>query len=477
MSFSPTPEQLAIIEAATGTTDNLLISALAGAAKTSTLVLVAQALPKVNILCLAFNKKIAEEMKERLPANCTSMTLNSLGHRAWADAVGKRLNLKTSKVFDLISEEISALPEADRQPLYDNLGFLLNSVGQSKAAGHIPDNYGRKSARLCDDAEYFEGLDEVASPLEQEVLLRVISRSLDLAFEGVVDFNDQLLMPTVFRASFPPFSLILVDEAQDLSALNHAMLTKLVRRRIIAVGDQAQAIYAFRGAHEEGMEALKTRFAMRELPLSCSFRCPEAIVSHVRWRVPSMTWWAGNPTQGEVLRPETLRISDFPDDCAIICRNNAPLFGLAIRFLKAGRYPNLWGNDIGKGLLKVMEKLGPKNLRQPDALRALEDYHAAKAKRVKGKKALADKVECIRVFLLSSDTLGAAIAYAEHVFRSSGRVNLMTAHKSKGAEFNNVYFLDEFLIGDEEQERNLRYVACTRAKRTLTYINSEGVIA
>ena len=69
------------------------IKALAGAAKTSTLVLIAKALPNVRMLCLAFNKKIATEMEARLPSNCTAMTLNSLGHRTWAECSGRRLVL------------------------------------------------------------------------------------------------------------------------------------------------------------------------------------------------------------------------------------------------------------------------------------------------------------------------------------------------------------------------------------------------
>ena len=89
-AFTPTPEQLAIVTAATDTTDNLLVSALAGAAKTSTLEMIANALPDVNTICLAFNKKIATEMEQRLPSNCTAKTLNALGNAAWKDAIGKR---------------------------------------------------------------------------------------------------------------------------------------------------------------------------------------------------------------------------------------------------------------------------------------------------------------------------------------------------------------------------------------------------
>lgn len=90
LPYAPSEEQVAVVNAAVSTKENLLISALAGAAKTSTLKLLAHALPDVNMICLAFNKAIATEMAAELPSNCTSMTLNSLGHRVWGQYVRTR---------------------------------------------------------------------------------------------------------------------------------------------------------------------------------------------------------------------------------------------------------------------------------------------------------------------------------------------------------------------------------------------------
>jgi len=72
--FTPTPEQEEIVAAAVETTHNLAVIARAGAAKTTTLILMAEALSKTDILSLAFNKKIAEEMAEKLPPNCEAKT-------------------------------------------------------------------------------------------------------------------------------------------------------------------------------------------------------------------------------------------------------------------------------------------------------------------------------------------------------------------------------------------------------------------
>jgi hypothetical protein len=57
---------------------------------------------------------------------------------------------------------------------------------------------------------------------------------------------------------------------------------------------------------------------------------------------------------------------------------------------------------------------------------------------------------------------------------------LTTVHKCKGMEFDNVILADDFfdydpnLDGEDEEEVNIMYVACTRAKRTLTLNSTMG---
>jgi hypothetical protein len=180
--------------------------------------------------------------------------------------------------------------------------------------------------------------------------------------EGEVDFDDQILMPTCFSALFPRFPLVLVDETQDLSELNHAMLKKLVKGRLIGVGDRLQSIYAFRGAHHLSMDLMQEQFNMTPLELSVTFRCPQSVVREARWRAPNMKWpdWA---KEGEVKTIDSWDAHRVTEQAAIICRNNAPLFAMAIKFLKAGRNCKIVGaNDIGKGLIKTMTKFGPFSL-------------------------------------------------------------------------------------------------------------------
>lgn len=473
MSFTPTSEQEAIVKAACETTDNLLISALAGAAKTSTLVLIAEALPDTEILCLAFNKKIADEMKMRLPKNCTAMTLNSLGHRVWGEAIGRRPRIEVSKTYDILSSLMDDLHSSDRKIVGDNFAELLRTIDFGKACGYIPTGTYERAKPLMDDDDFFAHLDEELSDIEMHVVRQATIESLKQAFAGQCDFNDQILMPTVFHGSFPRFPLVLVDESQDLSALNHRTLQKLCKRRLIAVGDQCQAIYGFRGAHEDGMAKLQTDFNMRELTLSVSFRCPSAVVEHARWRAPHMKWpeWA---KEGSVRTLHEWDASILEDNAAVICRNNAPLFSCAIKLLKNGRYAEM-KNDIGKGLLKVMKKFGPSHMPQAEVMDCVSSWLEKQKKKAKKRAwgGLEDRALCMRIFAEQGETLGDAIAYAEHLFNCRGPLKLMTGHGSKGLEFDHVYFLDQHLVRDEGQDENLRYVIQTRAKETLTYINME----
>lgn len=481
MKYTPTPEQQAIVAAATDTTENLLISALAGAAKTSTLEMIAHSVPQKNALCLAFNKKIATELAERLPSGYEAKTLNALGHRAWADKIGKRLNLDKNKNYSILSEAIDDINDMPTlaEKCRENFALLLRTMGQAKSAGHIPDrchNERPKGRRLMGDDELFESMEEEVDPEVFSVLCSALIRSHDEAWRGAIDFNDQLLMPAVYGGVFPIYRLILVDEAQDLSKLNHQLIERVVgkRGRLIAVGDQCQAIYAFRGAYEDGMEQMRERFNMRELHLSVSFRCPPTIVHHVQWRAPHMTAWGQNPVPGTVTYLSAWNPDDFGSAPAIICRNNAPLIQLAMRLLKEGIYPTVWGNDIAAGIINQLEKLGPRNMSREQALVAIADLHEKKAKRVRNQGLLRDKMECLRIFVRETETLGDAMNRAKQVFNSRGKVQLMTGHKSKGHEFTNVFFLDAELVGNDGQDPNLRYVICTRSKDRLTYIDSAG---
>lgn len=481
-----TAEQETILHVARTTSNNLLINALAGAAKTTTLEFLCKYLPSEPILCLAFNKRIADELTKRLPSGTSCRTMNSVGHRVWGTAVGRRLNLNTRKSYGILSEACNLLKGSDRDEAYETIAETLKILGFAKRSGYIPDGKFPGVRRLIETEAFYAAvedfLEEPPTGLQFALVEDCLSASIQQAYTGTIDFDDQIYMPTLFGGAFPRFPHVMVDEVQDLSEINFEMLYKLVTGRITAVGDENQTIYAFRGAKRNGMRALAEHYSCTILPLSVSFRCPEAIVRGVHWRVPSMKWIKEG---GHVERLRTLACTDIPDGSAILCRNNAPLFRLAFLLLGAGRGVHLVGSDLGPGLVKILKKLGPPTLTKEQTLDAIDTWEREKLEKSKAKAAITDKAECLRVFASFGETLGGAIAYCEHLFAGQGPIQLLTGHKSKGLEWDTVYHLDPwripspFAVGDqeaEEQEKNLRYVISTRAKQALYEIDLDRII-
>jgi DNA helicase-2/ATP-dependent DNA helicase PcrA len=481
-TFPPTPEQSAIIAAVQGSRDNLIIEALAGAAKTSTLLLIAEAIPSEEVLAIAFNKKIATELSERMPPNVTCKTLNSLGHSAWGKYVGKRLFLDTGKSNRILQEVIAELSPTDKTEAFESYKDILNVVDFGASCGYVPDKVPTVKG-IYNDEEFFAHIEEnpkfgfALSRLEKHIVALVTQRRISEALRAKIDFADQILMSTLWPARFDSYHTVMVDEAQDLSLLNHLMVKKVVQRqRLIAVGDRFQAIYGFRGAHEDSMDKLRETFSMTPLALTISFRCPRAVAEHVRWRAPSIQSpeWAKD---GGIRHLGEWSADTLEDSAAVICRNNAPILRTAMRLIRAGRKPQVLGNDITKGIVKDLKKLASPMTPQAEAFTLLDAFAAKLRLKYKNAAYIEDKILCLQYFIESQPTLGLAIVAAEQIMAATGPIQLMTGHKSKGLEFEHVYFLDEFLINPErggEQENNLRYVICTRSKDTLTYVVSDG---
>ena len=478
--FTPTAEQAAIIEFATAQTENLCVEARAGAAKTSTLVLLAEALPGTKILCLAFNKAIAEEMKSRLPSNCDSKTLHGLGFGVWQSFIGKRCKVDGRKDYFLLSRLVKSIEDQEeRDEAFELLAETLDILRTAKQQGWLPQRMKGHWKPLLDDDTFFSGLPMEPTALQIELVRKVAEQSFRAALEGEIDFDDMIFCPALCAVSWPVYPLTLVDEAQDLAPINHHILRKLVRRnRLIAVGDPCQAIYGFRGADTRSMGNLQNKFEMERLYLTISFRCARKITENAQWRAPDMQApeWA---SEGLVLRHETWTADDLKPGDAIICRNNAPLFSLAIKLIERDQLPRIAGRDIGAPLVKLMKKLGKAQMLTPAALDALEAWEEKELKRARdgARGSIRDKAQVIRIMLIRTKTLGDAIAYLEHLLQRDGRIDLMTGHKSKGLEFGRVWFLDQHLCNlDHEQDANIKYVVETRCKNELHYIASAGLV-
>jgi superfamily I DNA/RNA helicase len=294
----------------------------------------------------------------------------------------------------------------------------------------------------------------------------IFFKTLDV--DKAFDFDDQVYLPVYHNRKLSSAAVVFVDEAQDLSPIQHLMLARIEGARIIAVGDRAQAIYAFRGADGRSMDTLKQRFSMRELPLSITYRVPERIAMLAQSRVPDLQW---SKPGGEVAELEALpRPSDYDRDGIILCRNNKPLFAIALEFLR-DRIPCRLMTNMGMELTKFIGKLEGTTSR--DALRSLEQWRVAQLDKAKSDariSAIIERYDCVKPFLEEYKLKMQAQHALNSVIASESGIRICTIHKSKGLEAKSVYFVKPELLNlDEEQEQNLYYVAVTRALNKLHF--------
>ena len=473
MNFQPTDEQQAIFDAVEGTTENLTLVARAGAAKTTTLTGtrkgelagVVQRLPqKKRVLCLAFNKAIAEEMVKRIPANAEARTLNSLGFRALGRFLPKWPALRENKLYTIMRD-------MDYHGDSEAFGEILQACKLAKAIGYINHPMCRS---LVDEHELFEALPLEYEAADKQFILKVLDESTRWVFEeNVVDFADQLLISTLHKSiAFDRYDVVLVDEAQDLSALNHAMVKKLVKgkTRLIVAGDPLQAIYGFRGAHEQSMEELSTMFNCTELKLCTTFRCAKSIVEHVQWLAPDMVAWEG-ASQGQIEDiGDDWELNDVPEGSAILCRRNAPLMYLSLEFFLAGINAEYVGHDTLFAIERVLKGLKNPRARQPEVKRFINDWIERNKRKYKDSNYYDDMGQCLHLLADRFQTLREVNSFIRSQKHATGRIKLMTVHKAKGLEFDTSFVLNQELFGEGGQELNIQYVAKTRSRENLFYI-------
>lgn len=472
-SHTHTPEQEAILEAARSTQANLMISALAGCGKTSTLEAVERAVPRGPILYLVFNKKNAVEAESKMLSTTTVRTFNSIGHRIWAQSQGKGLKLDADKSRNIFKEIATNAPTEHRDAIWSVYSEVIQGVALAKALGYVPEGKYSHAKRLLTQNQFYSYLDEVPDELTGDMIDAILSRSIKQSYDGLIDYNDQIYMPALFGGTYPRFPLVLVDEYQDLSPVNHALLQRLVKGRLIGVGDPNQNIYGFRGAKAGGMKEAITQYSMTELPLTVSFRCPSEIVRHVQWHVPAFraAKEGGNVTSVVRCGGTALR-----EHSTVICRNNAPILKLAFNLLGAGRSVSVAGGDIGPRIVNVMRKLGDDDLSGASLFAVIDEWEEAKL--AKESKTASDMAACMRIFAEHGKTLSGAIQYAKHIFEQKGTTYLTTGHKAKGLEWEDVYHLDPWHVRRGHpslQDRNLDYVISTRSFDQLTEIDTEGL--
>lgn len=472
----PTDEQVHILDLMKKKDEPIMIRAFAGTGKSSVLEMDTE--PRLYVVFAKRNQLEALEKQKLglIPKSVTIVTANGLGHRGWSRALGgMKLDLSINKCRDIYKTMINNAKERDRRGMWDAYFDVLGLVDMAKYTGYIPDQVLPEESNHLLTREQFMDL-EIHDERPTEAVMRhvdaVLLQSIKAAYAGLIDFNDQPYMSALFKGVWDQYPQAQVDEYQDMNPVNHLMLYKIFdnKCRPVGVGDECQNIFKFRGAQQGGMQTTIDRYKMTVCELSICFRCPQAIVENARWRVPQFKWIKPG---GRVERLASMEARSFPDHATIICRNNAPIFRLAMQLISIGRSVSVAGTDIGPRVISIMRRLGDEDLPRSSVIEAIKDWRQMKLEQES--KTANDMADCMLAFAERGTTLAQAIAYAEWLFKQEGNIHLLTGHKSKGLEFDTVYLLDTFLLKDEEQDLNLKYVMQTRSSNQLFEIDSTNI--
>jgi superfamily I DNA/RNA helicase len=447
-----TPQQALVIETYRKGLSQA-VSARAGSGKTSTLVEALQASPP-GTLAVAFNKRTADELQARMPPAVLSKTLNSLGHSAWGRHTGKRLVLDTKKLIKLLQSH----PKA--KLFDDNFMEIVKLVRLAKASG-LSSGFQLREP----DFEDWLSIADAHDVIEPEGLLEpaawLLKENCRQAFQGTIDFDDQIYCSVMYGSPFTRYASVAVDEAQDLSPLQHRMIERSLSpgAQLTIVGDPAQAIYGFRGASLSSFDDFIEKFSLEANPLTASFRCPRAVIREAQRFVPDIE--AASEREGMVSR---LRGEIEPRaNVTVLSRTNAPLLKLAFQCLRARVAPNMLGRDFLSGL-KALNKKYP-------TLETLERWHAAEMISTNDakKSRASDRYEAM-IILHEEGDVEASIAKISAEAKTAA-MTLSTIHKSKGLEWDNVIYYDFEKEWKGSQENNIKYTGLTRSKDKL-YLHS-----
>lgn len=455
------------------------VEAVAGSGKTTTIL---ESMKYINssgeVTFLAFNRSIADELRSRVPAGVKASTFHSLGNAALNKFKKMKLNKRlVSDTLDKNFDDKYKTVFYQARQLVDlarNLGVGLE--GEPTFSTEV----------LYEIADQF---DITPRNHKDTDLMLSVARSVMLSTmtnpkREEMDFTDMLYLPLLWNAPFPKSEILYVDEAQDLNSIQHMMLRRALSNngRIIAVGDTHQAIYGFRGADSSSMGTLRDIFSSQELPLSISYRCPKAVVALAQSLVPHIKS-ADTAEDGTVTHMDDIPdLSTFTVDDMIICRNNAPLLSLALKMLGQHK-PMRFLGDFGDKLISFARSFKTSDIQIFKS--RLEEWHENETERLTAQEkwskleAVHDKYEAMFIVASSAKTVEDLLTILVKIFEQGNGPIICSIHKSKGLEAKNVFLLFPELIPSKyaqkvaaiQQERNLLYVAYTRARQNLILIH------
>lgn len=452
----------------------------------------------LSILCLTFTNAAANEFlaRYRLQANST-FTPNFSTFHAFCYSV-----LCQENIYKLLHyKSIPSIIDENQEKLYIDRALLLSSVKLPKHKLKVT-----YRPNPIENFQYIVYMKTLYKLLRED---NVITFDI-LCYEVCKLFiNDD---PSIM-AYKQQYKSIYVDEFQDTDTLQWQFVQSFQNSTKFLVGDENQAIYAFRGATSEFIEeiqkdptwhAIKLEWNYRSTPSICEFA--NTIISSPAFELKSCRKDAENhPVSIIQLNADYMAniepILTDTDDLAVICRTNAEIAHVCqvldsqnIRYNSKASTKELVLcalNDeyYDNYLLSMLNE--PERLRLVRG-RMLNKIPATYILELKATtfKYFDNQVKCVQAlpaFTRLQQEINSATSFNEtqasvdafyrtYIEKSAENVYVGTIHSVKGKEFDSVIVYDvesSYFKLNSKENLNLFYVACTRAKNNLIILTPD----
>lgn len=460
----PNDEQRAIIDAVADGKNTIVIAG-AGTGKTSTMELVARALPKTRILYLAFNRAAKDDAEKRMPQNVTCKTSHGLAYGPVGRTYASRLNqgrIPSWKLAQIMSYHTVNLSASERMPAAKIASMVRRTVDRFCHSADVEIEPYHTPWLSALSEEENTALRQLVRPLAREAWDDVLQNNGKFPFT----FDSYL---KIYQLGEPKlaYDLICLDEAQDTNPCMADIVLKQNMQKVL-VGDPHQAIYEWRGA----IDAMQKFEHDERLMLTGSYRFGPAVADEANvWleALGSDLQLRGYKKLESVVQDEAV---ENPD--AILCRGNAGAIVEAMTALEQGKKVAIvgGGGPIAQLARAAQQLMAGAATDHPDLI-AFQNWSEVRTYVKEEREDAGSLAPLVRLV----DTQGVeAILQMCNALVDEGRgkpdIVVSTAHKAKGREWGRVQISSDFMPPkrDEElrpDEGRLAYVTVTRAKSVL----------
>ena len=306
----------------------MLVLAGAGSGKTKVLTsriayLIEQGVSIDNILAITFTNKAAKEMKEReiklIGYDAKSIqisTFHSLGLKIIKENYA-RLGYKSNFVIldsdDTLTVVKKIMKDLNLNPKFYNARDIRNKISSAKNELMDPEQYSK--------VEFDSNIIEVYRKYNKKLLIN-----------NSVDFDDLLILPIKLFRQYPDvlkyyqdkYKYVLIDEYQDTNEAQYIFSKMLCNnhKNIFVVGDNDQAIYAFRGANYKNILNFEKDYPdCKVIMLEENYRSTQnildaanSVIKHNKMR-KDKNLWCNNDIGSKV---KYIKTDSDKDECAYV---------------------------------------------------------------------------------------------------------------------------------------------------------------